>query len=183
MSSFITELDISLIHWVHSHFQGRLFGKFMEFISIKQNFIVPGIITGTLILWFYRSRGFFFLIAGGIAIGLNDWVSHHIFKEGIARLRPCHVLESLQHISNCSNSFSFPSNHASNTFAFALLGTLCFRNWILLVYTLALMIGYSRVYLGVHYPSDILGGAVLGSCMGLLGYKIYLTCLRKTGFK
>jgi undecaprenyl-diphosphatase len=183
MLSLFMDMDLSIIHWVQTHLQDRMFGKFMEFISIKGNFVAAGVLVAILILWTYRLRGLAFLLAGGIAVGMNDWVSHHIFKEWIARPRPCHVLESLKHITNCSNSFSFPSNHASNTFAFALLGTLCFRNWVLLVYTFALLVGYSRVYLGVHYPSDILGGAVLGSVMGYLGYKFYSLILRKTGSK
>ncbi|QPJ65429.1 MAG: phosphatase PAP2 family protein [Candidatus Nitrohelix vancouverensis] len=173
------DIDVYLIDWVHTHFQSRLWIKFMEFVSIKQNFAIPGLIVAILILWVYRWRGALFLVAGGIAIGLNDAISHHVFKEGIGRLRPCHVLPQLQHVVNCSNSFSFPSNHASNTFAFAMLGTLCFRNWVLLVYCIALIVGYSRVFLGVHYPSDILGGAAFGSLMGYLGYLLYRQGLQR----
>jgi len=145
----------------------------MSFISIKQNFIVPGSVLLILILWFYKARGFAFLIAVAAFVGLNDFISHHIIKEIVARPRPCHALPDFQFITNCSNSFSFPSNHASNLFTAATLTSLCFKNLTFLAYTAALLVGYSRVYLGVHYPSDVLGGAVLGIVMGVLGYKLY----------
>ena len=99
----------------------------MSFITIKQNFIVPGVIMLLLILWFYRLRGLAFIIAGAAFIGLNDFINHNFLKELVARPRPCHTLPELQHIVNCSNSYSFPSNHASNLFTAATVTGLCFR--------------------------------------------------------
>ena len=145
----------------------------MSFISIKQNFIIPGVVALILILWVYRMRGLAFLIAGGIMVGLNDFICHNVLKELVARPRPCHTLTDFHHIVNCSNSFSFPSNHASNLFTAATVMSLCFKNLVFLAYTFAILVGYSRVYLAVHYPSDVLGGALFGIVMGVLGYKLY----------
>lgn len=144
----------------------------MSFISIKQNFIVPGVIAAVLILWAYKMRGLACLLAGGAAVGLTDFISHNFLKEIVARPRPCHTLPDLNHITNCSNSYSFPSNHAGNLFAAATLMSLSFKDLTFLVYTCALLVGYSRVYLAVHYPSDVLGGAIFGTVMGVLGYKL-----------
>ena len=145
----------------------------MSFITIKQNFIVPGVILLILILWFYKLRGLAFIIAGAAFIGLNDFINHNFLKELVARPRPCHTLPELQHIVNCSNSYSFPSNHASNLFTAATVTSLCFRKFAFIAYTCALLVCYSRVYLGVHYPSDVLGGAIVGLAMGALGYLFY----------
>ena len=148
----------------------------MLFVSAKENFYLPGLICLVALLGTYKYRGLACLIALGIAIGLTDSIGHYILKEGIQRLRPCHVLpQDIIGIVSCSNSFSFPSNHAANTFAAATLLSLCFRNtvFIFMVFVFALIVCYSRVYLGVHYPSDILGGMILGSAMGFLGYQIY----------
>jgi len=148
--------------------------RFMEFITIKENFRLPGVLLAIGILWVYRLRGMVYLIAAGLTVGLADTFTHHIIKDLVARPRPCHVLPELSHIINCSNSYSFPSNHAVNSFTFATFTTLCYRNTVLLVYTLAALICYSRPYLGVHYPTDVLGGAVCGIVMGYLGYLVYL---------
>lgn len=150
----------------------------MEFASIKQRFLVPGAVGIVLLLWAYKRRGLAFLVAVAVMVGFNDFFSHHILKETIARERPCHVLENITRVMNCSNSFSFPSNHASNIFTFATLLTLCFRRLIFLALPLALVVGYSRVYLGVHYPLDVLGGAVLGIGMGVLGFQLYRRILK-----
>ncbi len=143
----------------------------MLFITIKQNFIHIGIASVVAILAVYKRYGFAFLLVLAATIGLTDATSHYILKETIARLRPCHALPDLINTVNCSNSFSFPSNHAGNTFAAATLISLCFRNTTLLAFACALLVCFSRVYLKVHYPSDVLAGAIFGSIIGYLGYR------------
>ncbi|MZG30085.1 MAG: phosphatase PAP2 family protein [Nitrospinae bacterium] len=153
--------------------------QFMLFITIKQNFLHIGIACIIAILIVYKRYGFAFLLTLGATIGLTDATSHYILKESIARLRPCHVLPDLINTVNCSNSFSFPSNHAGNTFAAATLMSLCFRNTTLLAFACALLVCYSRIYLKVHYPSDVIAGALFGGLMGTLGYRfIYLKLVR-----
>ena len=147
----------------------------MVFMTMKHNFYHLGIACAVAILIVYRLNGLVFLLTLAATIALNDASSHYILKEGIARPRPCHVLPNLEMILRCSNSFSFPSNHAGNTFAAATLISLCFRNTTLLAFTCALLVCYSRVYLKVHYPFDVLAGALYGSVMGYLGHRyIYL---------
>ena len=147
----------------------------MLFITIKQNFIHVGIACMIAILAVYKRYGFAFLLAVGMTVGLTDATSHYILKETIARLRPCHVLPDLINAVNCSNSFSFPSNHAGNTFAAATLISLCFRNTTFLAFTFACLVCYSRVYMKVHYPFDVVAGALYGSLIGYIGHRyIYL---------
>ena len=151
----------------------------MVYITMKHNFYHLGIACAVAILVVYKRNGLAFLLTVAATVALNDASSHYILKEGIARPRPCHVLPDLEMIIRCSNSFSFPSNHASNTFAAATLMSLCFRNTTLLAFALALLVCYSRVYLKVHYPSDILGGAIYGSLIGYLCYRqIYARILK-----
>jgi undecaprenyl-diphosphatase len=93
-------------------------------------------------------------------------------KRTIARTRPCHILEGVRLIVSCPNSYSMPSGHAVSSFACALPLFYRTRKFIALVWRLyplllASLIAFSRIYLGVHYPSDVLAGAVLGAVTGL----------------
>jgi undecaprenyl-diphosphatase len=149
----------------------------MQFISIKQNFLWPGIVSIVIFLWFKKMRGLALVLAIALAVSVSDFLGATL-KELIARDRPCHVLSHIKDIANCSNSFSFPSNHAINSFTFATIVTLTYKNLSFLLYVSALLVGYSRVYLGVHYPTDVLSGALLGILIGFLGYQyIYLKIL------
>jgi len=146
----------------------------MQFISIKQNFIWPGTVCILIFLWFKKMRGLGLILATGVAIWVSDSLGA-MLKELIARDRPCHTLDNVRDIASCSNSFSFPSNHAINSFTVATIITLAYKNFAFFLYILAVLIGYSRVYLGVHYPTDVLAGALCGILIGYLGYKyVYL---------
>ncbi|MFT6165553.1 MAG: undecaprenyl-diphosphatase [Vicingaceae bacterium] len=117
------------------------------------------------------------LVATAVAVTLADQFSVKLFKEVFERWRPCHNLDlkEMVHLVNnkCGGSFGFISSHAANSFATAgLLGL--FLNWRALILLLiwASLVSYSRVYLGVHYPSDILGGAILGLIVAFLVHHI-----------
>ena len=144
----------------------------MQFISIKQNFLWPGIVCLVIFLWLKKMSGLALVLATALAVSISDLLGATL-KELIARDRPCHVLSHVKDIANCSNSFSFPSNHAVNSFTFATIVTLAYKNLTFLLYVSALLIGYSRIYLGVHYPTDVLSGALLGILIGFVGYKYF----------
>ena len=112
----------------------------------------------------------------GLAVGVADFIASGILKDLVARPRPTRVpeLEGVLHLVNGYKSgiYGFVSSHAANTMALALLFSLIWRNKIA---TIGLMLWvaancYSRMYLGVHYPTDILGGLIVGSLVAVLAY-------------
>jgi len=122
----------------------------------------------------FKNRVWIIMIFAALLIFLSDQISVHLFKDVFQRLRPCHEpgLEGIVHIVNdkCGGSYGFYSSHASNVFSIAifvisLLGNK--NNWItFLILLWAGLIIYSRVYLGVHYPGDVIMGALAGSILG-----------------
>ena len=99
---------------------------------------------------------------------MTDRLSAAFVKDIFHRLRPCNALQDVITPLGCTGTFSFPSNHAVNNFAGAVFFYKLFPKLEWLLFTTASLVAISRVYLGLHYPSDILGGAIIGSAFGYL---------------
>ena len=123
----------------------------------------------------FRQDFFKILFSLGILIFLADYGSVQLFKEMFQRARPCHLLEGIRVVDGCGGPFGFVSSHASNSFAIAFFISLLLRKywWFVNLFSWAVLIGFSRIYLGVHYPFDILGGMFWGLFVSLLTYYIY----------
>ena len=131
----------------------------------------------TSVTWLQRVPACVVMIAViGLAVGAADFIASGILKELVARPRPTRVpeLEGVLHLVNDykSGRFGFVSSHAANTMAVALLFSLIWRKRIATVGLLlwVAMNCYSRMYLGVHYPTDILGGLIVGSLVAVGAY-------------
>ena len=131
-----------------------------------------------LLMWkFGWKRALVYTVALVAAVGLSDWVSSGLIKHWVCRPRPTHEpsLEGLVHIVNgyVGGKYGFVSSHAANTMSLAVLFGLIWnkisrQGWWLMVYMAVNC--YSRMYLGVHYPGDILGGLVVGTIIALVVY-------------
>jgi len=119
-----------------------------------------------LILWKGSARLRWTALASIFVLAVTDQAVSHLLKPWIGRLRPCHVLDGINLLVGCGGGKSMPSSHAANAFGQALLFGWLYRPvrwWLLAV---AAVIALSRVFVGVHYPGDILVGAIIGSLVG-----------------
>ncbi len=118
------------------------------------------------------------LIGIGLCFLLSDRISVMCFKDVVCRLRPCHALEGVRmYRTSCGGSYGFVSSHAANVFALAMFFALRYghrraKGWIVpaVMFGWAAIVGYSRPYLGKHYPGDVICGAIVGIAMGALVY-------------
>lgn len=107
-------------------------------------------------------------------IFLSDQLSSSVVKKIVARSRPCHeingipIIENIRLLVDCGSGYSFPSSHAVNNFAVATIFAYYYRKWMWWFLAYASIIGYSRISVGVHYPSDVVGGAILGGLCGAM---------------
>lgn len=140
----------------------------------------------------YRSFGIkgmlIFLLLGGICVGITDLSSKHLFKEVFLRYRPSQNLEltnQLHYVNNYKGgTYGFISNHSANMFAITFFAFLSFwksnrDRMLILLFLFPVIVAYSRVYLGVHYPSDVAAGALWGMIIGWIFYRIFQ---RQIGF-
>ena len=129
----------------------------------------------------FKTRGLWWFIFFVSTIALTDMIGTYIFKHNIQRLRPCNDPEFLMHVrlllERCAGGFSFISNHAANHFGMATFFYLTFRKilprvaWI--AFAWAAVVAYAQVYIGVHYPLDILAGILLGILVGHLTANLF----------
>jgi undecaprenyl-diphosphatase len=135
------------------------------------------VLIALLIKQFGWKKGLIYVAALFVAAGLSDFISSGIIKGLVCRLRPTHepALEGLVHIVNgyTGGKYGFVSSHAANTMSVALLFSLIWRQknnhgWWLMLYVA--LNCHSRMYLGVHYPGDIIGGLALGSLVAVGAY-------------
>jgi len=116
-----------------------------------------------LVLRKARSMGF----AVVLAIAVESVLCNLILKPAFHRVRPCDINAAVTLLISRPADFSFPSGHAGVSFAAAAAIYMFNKKWGILAFILAALIGFSRIYLYVHYPSDVLAGAALGALCGV----------------
>jgi undecaprenyl-diphosphatase len=177
MSDFFYSIDLSILYFFNHTLSAGFPNRFFSTITNVNNwYIAYAILIG--ICFFKGGTKGKLAVAGIILLILAaDQFSHNILKELFQRTRPCNALSDILTPTGCLGSYSLPSNHAVNNFAAATFFFLLYRNLKWILFITAFLVSISRIYLGLHYPSDVLAGAIIGI---LFGYIFALGVLKLT---
>ncbi len=168
MAEGLLHLDRALFVLVNGRLTSPLLDKVMPFVTTQEHWypVLLGIWIA-MIVWGGR-RGRIAAVLLILAVALGDQISCSLLKPLFGRIRPCNALppDQVRLLVGGSKAFSFPSAHAANSFAMAATVSWGMPRLSFPAFLIAALVAYSRVYVGVHYPLDVVGGAVLGLLIG-----------------
>ena len=159
-------LDWTILHSLRSFFGCPLLDALMPKITLLGNGGAVWAMAAVGLLCTKKYRKYGFLLLGGLAVG--GVVGNVFLKNLIARPRPCWLDPGVSLLIPVPTDYAFPSGHTMASVVGATILTAADKRFGLAAIPLAVLIAFSRLYLYVHFPSDILGGAALGLCIGLL---------------
>ncbi|MBL7741051.1 MAG: phosphatase PAP2 family protein [Chitinophagaceae bacterium] len=177
----LKEWDQWLFIQLNSVWTNPFFDVLMPFLRNGANWAPLYLFLIVFVLVNFKQKGAWWILLFIVTVSITDMTGNYLFKKNFERLRPCNdpdfyyqVRLLLQH---CGGGYSFTSNHAANHFGMAafIFTTLypVIRKWAWLAIAWAGLIAYAQVYVGVHYPADIAGGALLGLAIGVLTGKLF----------
>lgn len=175
----LKEWDIALFVKINTEWTSSFADTLLPILRDQRTWYPLYLLLLIFLVWKLRWKAIPFILLAGLTAVFTDQISSNFLKEFVGRIRPCHE-ESLvgimiQRVGYCPKSGSFTSSHAVNHFGLAafLVFTMkpYFKQWRHLFFLWAAVICYSQIYVGVHYPGDVLGGAAIGILIGgLMAY-------------
>jgi len=168
MIELLYDLDVAIFYFINSLIANPVFDKLFVTITNVNNWYIAYIILWGICFFKGGRVGKIAAITVIFLIIASDQFSSHLIKPLLQRSRPCNVLEDVNILVNCTKSFSMPSSHAVNNFAVAAFFAILFPKIKHILFIIATLVALSRPYVGVHYPSDILAGALIGFGFGYL---------------
>ncbi|MFQ5447037.1 MAG: phosphatase PAP2 family protein [Saprospiraceae bacterium] len=177
----MTELlqwDEQVFHLINCGWHNPFFDAVLPLLRNKYTWFPLYLFLLSFLLLNFKKQGIYWLIALALTVGITDAVSSHLIKKNVKRARPCKVYDApadIHLLVHCGSGYSFPSSHAANHFGIAVFLCLTlgrvFRRIKIPLLLWAASIGFAQVYVGVHYPLDVVAGSVLGCLLaGLVHY-------------
>lgn len=176
MIEFLYSIDVAIFHFINvtlanpvGDFLWPLITNYDRFLPVR--IAILAVWLALIVKGGARGRTAALLLIPVILC--SDKLSSAVIKDLFSRARPCHeiggvpIVQGIHMLVDCGPGKSFPSSHAVNNFAFAALFSSYYPRWCAAFYAWASLVALSRPAVGVHYPSDVLGGAVIGVCVAL----------------
>jgi undecaprenyl-diphosphatase len=164
---YLQFIDVQLFRFMNGTLSNPVFDFLMPIITDLNKFRPVLVFTAAVLLWMLVRGKRHVKLAALLLIAtivVSDQLSSSVLKYWLERPRPCHGLHHVHLLVGCGSGFSFPSSHAVNNFAAALILAFFIPRAKWWFFGFASLVAFSRVYVGVHYPSDVLGGAIIGLC-------------------
>ncbi|MFZ9045700.1 MAG: phosphatase PAP2 family protein [Cyclobacteriaceae bacterium] len=182
MIDYLVTFDKTLFFLLNG-WGSQLMDQFMLFLSAKYPWIPLYAVLVGLLVWKYKASFWIPLLYVLAVFALNDQFTSGFMKPFFERLRPCHdsSLLEIKRVGKCGGTFGFASSHAANTMGLAISYFFLFGRtwWTTLLVVWAILVGYSRIYLGVHFPGDVIIGFMVGiSAAYLLAQATHVICLK-----
>ncbi len=186
MIKYILDLDTQLFLFLNSIHYSWL-DPIMELITRRDTWFPTYLVLIFYLIYRNKKEAAYQIIGIILAVALSDQLCSSFLKPLVGRLRPCHepALQGLIHmVTDCGGQFGFCSSHAANGFALAVSLYFYFGKniYTLIGFIWAITISYSRIYVGVHYPLDVIFGAFIGSAFGFLSHTLISIFKKKFHF-
>jgi len=176
---WLMECDRSVFFWINGSLSNPVFDAILPWCRERFFWAPLYLFLGAFSWMNFGKKGWIVVLGLICAVGLADFTSSTLVKKNVERLRPCNdpEMQEVIHLRvHCGGGYSFTSSHAANHFAAAvfLIGVFGrLRRWIRPVaIAWASLIALSQVYVGVHYPGDVVGGAIIGVGAGCLALRV-----------
>lgn len=168
MLEFLQQWDTRLFLFFNASLANQWFDVIMPFVTEKRHWYPVWTVAVILLLWKGGKRGRWIALIAVLAVASSDLVVNQLMKPFFRRVRPCNIVEGAHLLLGKKSSFSMPSSHAANFFAVGTVFSYFYRRYQVLFWFFASLVAYSRVAVGVHYPSDVLVGALVGAGLALM---------------
>jgi len=179
MIDWLNELDKVLFILINVELSNSITDFIMPIITNDMVLRTAYGLAMLVVLWKGNARLRWMVLFSAIAIAFSDQLVNGLLKEMIARPRPCQTMSAVHLLVGCGAAYSMPSSHAANAFAQAVFfGTLVRKPRKYLAF-IAFLIAISRVFVGVHYPGDVLVGSIIGITIGLFVALLFAVFERK----
>jgi len=175
----IIQIDTSVFYILNSKATNVVFDFLMPILTNLDYWKIPLAVMVVLLATFGKRKGRIAVVLLVIGVALSDQICNTVVKPLVGRMRPCNVLDNVRLLVNCIHSLSFPSSHATNIFTGTLILSYIYRRLQIPLMIIAILVAYSRIYVGVHYPLDVLIGSLLGILCALITISIYRVFSRR----